>query len=145
MGETIPSVSREHIRDGSQLVIIAGQPPVGGPHFATPQAPGFYESPIPDGNAIHSLEHGVIWISYDPAKLDAGSVEVLRDLWRRYRNDVIVSPRPDNHMAVALASWERLMRLDRADARTIEQFVKTNVNRAPEPGVRNAAPMNVPR
>ena len=104
LGQLIPSPNRDHIREDGALLIIPGQPPVGGPHFATPQVPGFYEAPVPDGNIIHSLEHGVVWISYNPALVDAEGVRALRKIWDRYQNDVIVSPRPANSMTVALAS-----------------------------------------
>src|SRR5262249_43632820 len=77
MGEHITSGGAGvHVTDPSQLKITPGIPPVGGPHFPTPQAPGFYTSPIPDGNGIHSLEHGIIWITYNQ-KLGADDIAKL--------------------------------------------------------------------
>ena len=136
-GEAIDiGVEAPHIADPSQVIIPAGQPPVGGPHFAVPQDRGIYEAPVPDGNMIHSLEHGMVWISYRPDRLDAQAVERLRDIAKDCEADVILSPRPENEMPVALASWGRLQRLDGADQTQIEQFIKTNRNRSPEPGAR---------
>ncbi|NDH75568.1 MAG: DUF3105 domain-containing protein, partial [Actinobacteria bacterium] len=43
------------------------RPPASGDHFPTWQNCGFYTEPIRDETAVHSLEHGAIWIAYDPA------------------------------------------------------------------------------
>lgn len=137
MGETITiGGAGNHVQNPAQLVVVAGQPPVGGPHFPTPQAPGAYDGPVPEGNTIHSLEHGIVWLSYNPSKVDEAGVKKLQDLQKKYSRDVILSPRPDNAMAVAAVSWERLMKQDGVDTKRLEQFIKTNRNRSPEPGVR---------
>ena len=124
-----------HVTDPSQLKITPGQPPVGGPHVPTPQAPGYYTSAIPDGNAIHSLEHGIIWITYN-SKLGADDIAKLKSLQSKYSKDVMVSPRPDNSMLVAAASWEYLLKQDTLNTSDLEKFIKTNRNRSPEPGLR---------
>jgi hypothetical protein len=38
-------------------------PPVGGPHNPTWQTCAFYDKPVPSETAVHSLEHGAIWIT----------------------------------------------------------------------------------
>lgn len=124
-----------HVPDASQLKITPGQPPVGGPHFPTPQAPGFYTGPVPDGNGIHSLEHGIIWITYNQ-KLGADDIAKLKTLQSKYSKDVIVSPRTDNSMLVAAVSWEYLLKQDSLNTGELEKFIKTNRNRSPEPRVR---------
>jgi hypothetical protein len=136
MGDFIAAANRNHVTSPSQLVIIPGQPPVGGPHFPDPQAPGFYTSPINDGNGIHSLEHGIIWITYNPSLVSQAGVNGLKDLQNKYSKDVIVSPRGDNSMAVAAGSWEHLLRLSTPDIKQLEKFITTNRNRSPEPGLR---------
>lgn len=47
-------------------VTYAVTPPVGGPHNATWMNAGVYTKPIPPERAVHNLEHGAIWITYDP-------------------------------------------------------------------------------
>jgi hypothetical protein len=137
MGEEIPALGKaDHVAGDAQLLIPEGRPPVNGPHFGTPQAPGLYDGPVPDGNAIHSLEHGIIWITYNPAKVDQGAINALRDLQGDHSRDVILSPRPANTASIAAASWGRLLQQDSLNKGELERFIETNRNRSPEPGVR---------
>jgi uncharacterized protein DUF3105 len=144
MGEENPLTAADHVANESQLIIPEGQPPTAGPHFASPQPLGIYEEPVADGNALHSLEHGIVWISYNPDKLDKTEVKKLWDLAKQYSNDVIVSPRKANTMAVAAASWRRLLKQDSLNIDELKRFIVTNRNRSPEPGVRDNVPMRVP-
>ncbi|AMM19297.1 hypothetical protein AX769_03060 [Frondihabitans sp. PAMC 28766] len=41
-------------------------PPVGGPHNAIWMNAGVYTKPVPTERAVHNLEHGAVWITYDP-------------------------------------------------------------------------------
>lgn len=144
MGDENPVTTADHVANESQLIIPGGQPPTAGPHFASPQSLGIYEEPIKDGSALHSLEHGIIWISYNPDKLDAAGVKQLWHLAKQHSNDVIVSPRKDNAMTVAAASWRRLLKQDSLNIDELKRFIVTNRNRSPEPGVRDNVPMRVP-
>src|SRR5690606_12091073 len=53
-------------------------PPAGGDHNAVWLNCGVYSQPVPNVNAVHSLEHGAVWITYDPAEVDADGVQALR-------------------------------------------------------------------
>ncbi len=50
-------------------------------------------SRISNENAVHSLEHGAVWITYRP-DLPGGQVETLRDL-AQGQTYILVSPYPD--------------------------------------------------
>ena len=52
------------------------RPPASGDHFPTWQNCGFYTEPIRDETAVHSLEHGAIWIAYDP-DVDAATRDTI--------------------------------------------------------------------
>src|SRR5690348_8879847 len=41
-------------------------PPAGGPHDPVWLDCGVYEEPVREENAVHDLEHGTVWITYDP-------------------------------------------------------------------------------
>ena len=53
-------------------------PPVGGPHNAVWQNCGFYSQYLNNVNAVHSLEHGAVWITYDPDKITDDELQTLR-------------------------------------------------------------------
>lgn len=51
-------------------------PPVGGPHNAIWMNAGVYTKAIPTERAVHNMEHGAVWITYNP-DLPAGKVAQL--------------------------------------------------------------------
>lgn len=125
-----------HIEDPKLVIVLPGEPPTGGPHFPVPQRIGTYDAPVPDGAAIHTLEHGAVWVSYDPEQVDEATLRQLRDLARKFDKDVLLSPRPENAKPIVAVSWGRLLALDGFDTKQLEAFVETNRNRSPEPGIR---------
>ena len=64
-------------RSGS--LIYAENPPAGGPHNPMWQNCGVYDRPLYNEYAVHSLEHGAVWITYRP-DLDATQVAALKKL-----------------------------------------------------------------
>ncbi|HET9966829.1 MAG TPA: DUF3105 domain-containing protein [Streptosporangiaceae bacterium] len=48
-------------------VTYSGTPPVGGRHNATWMNCGIYDQPVPNERAVHNMEHGAIWITYQPS------------------------------------------------------------------------------
>jgi hypothetical protein len=84
MGTAVPAsdeaTDRQHVSDPSQLRIPDGEPPTRGPHFVVPQSVGVYNQPVPDGNAIHALEHGIVWISYHPDKVEKDAISQLGEI-----------------------------------------------------------------
>ena len=44
----------------------AGLPPVGGVHSGQVQPCDFYSQPVPTERALHALEHGGVWVTYQP-------------------------------------------------------------------------------
>src|SRR5579859_5813562 len=54
----------EHVPDTQPITADpAGHyPPVFGNHYSTWRPPGVYDSPVPEGNFVHDLEHGAIVI-----------------------------------------------------------------------------------
>jgi hypothetical protein len=125
-----------HVNDASQMLILPGEPPAGGPHFPQWLNAGIYAEPVPDGLAVHSLEHGMVWITYSPDILSGEQVERLERIARDFSADVLLSPRPENAMAVAAVSWGRILRLDEVAEDELRDFIRVNRNRSPEPGVR---------
>ncbi len=136
LGEAAPMARAIHTNNPTDLIGQPGEPPAGGPHFAQPQRTGIYDQPVPDGNAVHSLEHGIVWITYNPDLLSGEAIDILKDIARDFRRDVILSPRPQNSMAVVAVSWGQVLRLDAPDEQLLKDFIRTNRDRSPEPGIR---------
>ena len=109
---------RDHVEDE----IAGGElPPVGGSHSPVWQNCGIYDEPVPIENATHSLEHGAMWLTYQP-DLPQGDVEALRDQVRG-EDFVIMSPYPGLKSPVVLTAWEVQMELDSVKDDRIEEFV----------------------
>jgi hypothetical protein len=108
-------------------------PPVGGPHNQIWQQCGYYDAPVPEENAVHSMEHGAVWITYRP-DLPADQIAKLKE--KADNNDyLLVSPRPDLPAPVVLSSWNRQLQVDSADDRAVDAFIRTyrrNADTTPE-------------
>jgi hypothetical protein len=115
-------------------VDYAQSPPVGGEHNSIWQNCGFYEEPIRSETAVHSLEHGAVWITYSP-DLPQNEVERLRDLAQS--NDyVLVSPYPDLDSPVVASAWGKQLNLESAEDPDLERFIGAYSQgpQTPEPG-----------
>lgn len=111
-------------------VVYPQDPPAGGPHDATWLTCAAYDEPVRNENAVHALEHGAIWITYQP-DLDPAAIADLEGFARRA--EVIVSPYPGLDSAVVLSAWGRQLRLDAVDEGVIDQFYRAFRDRtAPE-------------
>ncbi len=137
LGDTVPLKQADHVQTAAQLDLVPGLPPAGGPHFAQPERPGIFTAPVEDGRAIHSLEHGIVWISYRADLIAPADLEVLRQVAAAHPRDVLLSPRPANAGPAAITSWGRRLNLTAPiSMMAVESFVVANVDKSPEPGVR---------
>ena len=123
--------SRSHV-DGP--VAYEQQPPVGGDHASVWQNCGFYASPVPAERAVHSMEHGAVWITYRPDS-SAEEIAELRGLIDG-RSHVLVSALTDNPSPIVASAWGRQLEVDDADDPRLEQFIVASRlgSNAPERG-----------
>jgi Protein of unknown function (DUF3105) len=115
-------------------VDYAQSPPAGGEHNPVWQNCGFYDEPVRDEVAVHSLEHGAVWITYTP-DVAQDEIERLRDLSEG--NDfVLVSPYPDQGSPIVATAWGKQLSLESAEDSDLERFVNayTQGPQTPEPG-----------
>jgi hypothetical protein len=117
-------------------VDYAQTPPVGGEHNPVWQNCGFYNEPVTDENAVHSLEHGAVWITYSP-NLPQDQVDKLRDL-AHSETYVLVSPHPNLPSPVLASAWGKQLRLESADDPDLERFVRA-YRQGPQTPERGAA------
>ncbi|WP_422772100.1 DUF3105 domain-containing protein [Plantactinospora sp. WMMC1484] len=122
--ETNPdALSQEHRPDGS-TISYPMIPPAGGPHYPEWQNCNgdVYDAPVVDGNAVHSLEHGAVWITYRPG-LPASQVEALAERVRG-QSYVFMSPYPRQPSPISLQAWGYQLAVDDADDDAIDEFIR---------------------
>ncbi|HEX2181024.1 MAG TPA: DUF3105 domain-containing protein [Rubrobacteraceae bacterium] len=109
-------------------------PPAGGEHNPVWQNCGYYAEPIRDENAVHSLEHGAVWITYSP-DLAQDEIERLRDL-AEDESYLLVSPREGLPSPVVASAWGKQLTLESAEDPDLERFIGAYVQGpdTPEPG-----------
>jgi len=131
IGQEITITGRNHVPDGTAIQYNSN-PPAGGPHYATPQDAGSYTTPPPDGNLVHSLEHGAVILWYNPKQLSTNQIEQLKNIFNQMPGKAIMTPRDSMDVPVALSSWGRVLKLKTIDARQIKAFFDTNMDHGPE-------------
>jgi hypothetical protein len=124
-----PSPSRGHV---NAVLPHTELPPPGGEHSPAWQNCGVYESPVAIENAIHSMEHGAIWITYRP-DLPEADVERLQDIaWGE--NFLLLTPYENLASPVVLTAWGVQLELEDAGDGRIGSFINEYIGRGPEPG-----------
>ena len=139
---TVPVAGNAHV---TTKVDYPTNPPAGGPHNAIWQNCGFYSVSVTNENAVHSLEHGSVWITYRP-DVDKAQLDVVKA--RVAKSDHLLASRLDtNPSPFVLTAWGRQLPLDRFDDPRAEQFIRAFVNApgvAPEPGATCKGGLGVP-
>jgi hypothetical protein len=123
-----------------QRVAYDQSPPFGGPHDqAWANCAGtVYDKAVRNENMVHGLEHGAVWIAYDPDKIKGGALDTLKQKvdGQPY---MMLSPYPGLDKAISLQSWGHQLKLDSADDERIDHFItslRENKYQHPEPGGR---------
>ena len=96
-------------------------PPVGGEHAGTWANCGVYTEPIANELAVHSLEHGAVWVTYDP-ELPREQVERLTEL-AQGNPYVLLSPFDGLPQPVVASAWGTQLTLDAVDDTRLEAFL----------------------
>ena len=121
--EEFPGLTANHI-DPNPMDYEAAYgmtPPAGGDHFGAWLNCGVYTEPQQNENAVHSLEHGAVWVTYDPELVDQDGVDALIDeLPSTY---VVLSPYPDLPAPVVASAWGAQVQLDGVDDARLGEFV----------------------
>lgn len=130
MGERYPDEGVAHVANGTK-VEYRSNPPSSGAHYASPARWGVYDKELQDGNLVHNLEHGGIWISYK-STLPREEIKKLEDLAKGYRSKVVLTQREKNDSLIALASWGRVYKMDVFNEGAIRNFILKYKNTGPE-------------
>jgi hypothetical protein len=132
------TVTHQHVPGPVRYAVT---PPIGGPHNAIWMNAGVYTKPIPAERAVHNLEHGAVWITYDP-DLPAAQVRQLvsfvdrqslipeeqaTNIAGQQNRFIDLSPWPSNSLPspIVISAWGYQLRVtDPGDSR-LQQFVDT--------------------
>jgi hypothetical protein len=108
-------------------------PPAGGPHNQVWLNCGIYSEPVPNENAVHDLEHGAVWITYDP-ELPASDIEKLKA--KTPSSYAVLSPYPGLGNPYTISAWGAQLKLTDPDDPALQAFIDEywRSNSAPEPG-----------
>nr|WP_246407438.1 DUF3105 domain-containing protein [Modestobacter versicolor] len=98
-------------------------PPVGGEHDNEwADCTGtVYDVDIRHENAVHSLEHGAVWITYDPDAVSDDDLGTLEDLVDG-RSGLMLSPYAGQSAPISLQSWGHQVTVDSASDVRVQQF-----------------------
>ena len=125
--------------DGAVHVVCASfdhTPPASGDHFPAWQNCGIYTQPIQNQTAVHSLEHGAVWVAYQP-DLDASLIQAMTERLKSEKF-ALMAPYPGLQNPIVLTAWTRQLAADDWSDPAIEDFLDTYFGRyspvAPEAG-----------
>jgi hypothetical protein len=125
--------SQEH--KGGTLTYVTS-PPVGGAHNPTPQncMGDVYNAPIANEHAVHSLEHGAVWVTYKQG-LPADQVAALQKKIEG-KDYTMMSPYPGLDKNVSVQVWGYQLKTDDVNDPRIDEFIKdTRIVASLEPGI----------
>ena len=114
-----PRPARGH--DDSIVFDDSAAPPAGGEHYNVWQNCGIYTDPVQTGNAIHSMEHGAVWISYRP-DLAADEVAELQQMVRG-ETFLLLSPYEGQESPIVVTAWGLQLKVDSASDGRIQDFI----------------------
>ncbi len=123
------NLSREHV---TGTINYPQVPPVGGQHNAVWLNCGVYTQPVPNENAVHSLEHGAIWITYQP-NLPADQLQKLQAIVKA-SNYRILSPYPGIPSPIVATAWGAQLKLNSASDPRLMVFIQKYQQNGPEQG-----------
>jgi hypothetical protein len=141
IGTPVADEGGGHVNAGTPLT-YAHYPPSSGKHYDNAQPAGIYRQEVPEGNWVHSLEHGYIVAL---VKCPNGCPEIFNQLDAIYKDlpesqfgniKFIVTPysKPytDGEAPITLVAWNHEMKLDSVDKDKIVRFYKKFVDKGPE-------------
>ena len=109
-------------------------PPAGGPHWGQWLNCGVYTKPQQNERAVHALEHGAVWVTYDATAVSETELATLRK--RLPSTYIVLSPYKDLPARVVASAWGAQLKLTGVDDKRLDDFIKKywQSANAPEPG-----------
>jgi len=139
--EYLVITSREHTEEDLDYPTV---PPAGGDHLGIWHNCGKYIVELLDEAAVHSLEHGVVWVTYIP-DLPLNEIQKLDNILDGNQR-FLMSPYSNQPAPIVLTSWGRRLEIEEADDPRIPAFIEafTDSPSSPEPGVTCNGGLGIP-
>jgi hypothetical protein len=96
-------------------------PPVGGPHNPAWLNCGVYDEPQQNENVVHTLEHGAVWIAYDPETTTDAEIAALVEL--APDTYTVISPYEGLGDAKAISAWGAQLLFTDVEDPAVEDFL----------------------
>lgn len=114
----------QHTTSATTKVQYDRTPPMGGKHWQEwADCTGtVYPSPIQNEFAVHSLEHGAVWITYLPS-LPKSEVDQLAKLVQG-QNYTMMSPYPNQGSPISIQSWGEQLKVTSPSDPRLAEFIK---------------------
>lgn len=124
------TVSQGHV---STPVTYEQAPPAGGEHAPVWLNCGTYTEPVRKENAVHSMEHGAVWVTYRP-DLPAAQVQALTAAMPD--TYAVLSPYAGLKAPVVASAWGKQIELSGPEDGRLAAFIKAYRQgpQSPEPG-----------
>ncbi|MEV6951262.1 DUF3105 domain-containing protein [Streptomyces sp. NPDC051183] len=111
-------------------------PPVGGDHHPRwMNCNGdVYKNPLPQVNAVHSLEHGAVWVTYNEKAAKADVDKLAETVGKTPYT--LMSPDKEQAGTIMLSAWGKQLTVENAADPRVAQFFTKYVQgpQTPEPG-----------
>ncbi|GAA3033967.1 DUF3105 domain-containing protein [Microbacterium dextranolyticum] len=109
-------------------------PPAGGPHNQFWLNCAVYDEPQQNENAVHSLEHGAVWVTYDRTQVSGDELDRLRALMPS--SYALLSPHEGLPSPIVLSAWNAQLKVQDASDPRITAFFQEywRSQSVPEPG-----------
>lgn len=129
----------QHV-EPTQRVAYDQSPPFGGPHDAVwATCTGIvYPNQLRSENAVHALEHGAIWITYNPDTIAPGDLDTLKSKVEGEQY-LLLSPYPGLDKPISVQSWGHQLKVDSAGDKRIDEFIEA-LRRNSQTGVYTEKP-----
>jgi hypothetical protein len=113
-------------------------PPIGGPHdgYWAACTSIVYQTAVRNENMVHALEHGSVWIAYNPDQVSGAALNTLKAKIEG-KPYSMMSPYPGLDKPISLQAWGHQLKVDNADDARVDEFItalRTNPNTTPEVG-----------
>ena len=130
-GPAAHALAHDHV---TGPVAYSVTPPVGGQHNATWMNCGIYDQPVPSERAVHNLEHGAVWITYQPSlpqsevnqlRAFAGKQTMVPSAEGASSRYLDLTPYPGLPSPIVISSWGFQLKLSSPADPRLRQFVST--------------------